>query len=198
VPPFDPNLTSADFPVINTTQAANLWSDMVAQSGQPFQPKQKASLRYYTTNPGFHAMNPYLRGQSGASDATHAHVQNAQAGMRPTTQNIVLHRGQGAFTDGAGRPWQNYEQIKNYVGTNLHQEAFFSSSVGGSAAFGGAIKMEIEVPAGTPAAYVKAFSAYGGENEMLLAADLEYRVLEVKKSGYQTIVRMRVVPKGSA
>lgn len=199
VPPFDNNKSAADFPVISNSQAATLWDDMVAQSGQPFQPKQKASLKYYTTNPGFKAMNPYLRGQSGATEATHTHVANAQAGMRPTTRDIVLHRGQGSFTDGAGRHWGSYDEISQYVGTNLHQQAFFSASVGGHADFGGSIMMEIEVPAGTPAAYVKAFSAYkNSESEMLLAADLEYRIMKVEKKGYQTVVRMRVVPKGSA
>lgn len=199
VPPFDESKSASDFPVITNTQAAAMWDEMIAESGQPFQPKQKASLKHYTTNTGFTNMNRYLRGEQGATDATQTHITNAQAGMRPTTRDIVLHRGQGSFTDGAGRHWGSYDEIKNYVGTNLHQQAFFSASVGGKADFGGSIKMEIEVPKGTPAAYVKAFSAYkNSESEMLLAANMEYRVMAVTKSGGQTVVRLRVVPKGSA
>jgi len=199
VPPFDESKTAADFPVINNTQAAALWDDMVEQSGEPFQAKQKASLKYYTTNPGYKAMNNYLRGQQGATDATQQHINNAQAGMRPTTRDIVLHRGNSSFTDGAGRHWGSYEEISQYVGTDLHQEAFFSASVGGKADFGGSIMMEIEVPKGTPAAYVKAFSAYkNSESEMLLAANLRYRIVKVEKKGYTTVVRMRVVAKDEA
>lgn len=202
VPPFDENMTSADFPVVAPTAGAALWAEMQAAHGD-MQDNQKASLYHYTTNPGYAAMNNYLRGQQGASQATQNHIDAAQAGMRPSTRNITIHRGNGPFTDGAGRPWTSYETISQYVGTDLHQEAFFSASVGGKEAFSGKlISMEIEVPAGTPMAYVNAFSQYGnkggdpnkGEREMLLAANLTYRILEVKKDGYQTIVRMRVVP----
>lgn len=199
VPPFDNSKQKSDFPVISVTQAASLWTDMVAQSGQPFQPKQKASLRHYTTNQGFTNMNTYLRGQNGASAATQAHVTNAQAGMRPTTQDITIHRGNGWFTAGDGAKWTSYANIKALEGTDFHQESFFSASVGGQEAFSGkSISMEIEVPAGTPAAYVKAFSAYGGENEMLLAANLTYRVMEVTQKGHQVQVKLRVVPNTGA
>lgn len=206
VPPFDENMSSADFPVITPTAAHALWAEMQATHGD-MTDSQKASLYHYTTNTGFSNMNNYLRGAQGASQATQNHVDTAQAGMRPSTRNITIHRGNGTFTDGAGRPWTSYETISQYVGTDLHQEAFFSASVGGNAAFGGAISMEIEVPAGTPMAYVNAFSAYGqgnsgnankGEREMLLAANLTYRIIEVKKNGHQTIVRMRVVPTSEA
>lgn len=205
VPPFDANMTSADFPVIAPEAAVTLWAEMQDAYGD-MTDSQKSSLYHYTTNIGFSNMNDYLRGQSGASQATQNHVDAAQAGMRPSTRNIMVHRGNGTFTDGAGRPWTSYETISQYVGTDLHQEAFFSASVGGKEAFAGkAISMEIEIPAGTPMAYVNAFSQYGnkggdaakGEREMLLAANLTYRILEVKKSGYQTIVRMRVVPNTS-
>lgn len=205
VPPFDANMTSADFPVIAPEAAVTLWAEMQDAYGD-MTDSQKSSLYHYTTNIGFSNMNDYLRGQSGASQATQNHVDAAQAGMRPSTRNITVHRGNGTFTDGAGRPWTSYETISQYVGTDLHQEAFFSASVGGKEAFSGkAISMEIEIPAGTPMAYVNAFSQYGnkggdaakGEREMLLAANLTYRILEVKKSGYQTIVRMRVVPNTS-
>lgn len=197
VPPFDESKTKADFPVLNTSQAAQLWDEMQAAHGN-MTTAQRGSLRHYTTNQGFTNMNTYLRGQAGATQATQTHVDNAQAGMRPTTRDITIHRGNGWFTAGDGAQWTNYANIKALEGTDFHQESFFSASVGGKEAFSGkSISMEIEVPAGTPAAYVKAFSAYGGENELLLAANLTYRVVEVTQSGHQVRVKLRVVPNKS-
>jgi len=49
-------------------------------------------------------------------------------------------------------------------------------------------------------AYVKSFSNYKGENEMLLAAGLKYQIISVENKGSPTTsgskitVRMRIVP----
>jgi hypothetical protein len=191
IPKWNPN-DGKTYPVISTHGAASLWTEMQTQHGAML-PAQKTSLKYYTSNVGFTNMNNYLRGYKGATQATHNHVNNAQAGMRPTTKPIVLHRGNGWFTG-----WTNFAEIKAKEGTEFKQEAFFSASVGGKAAFGSKpIRMTIECPEGTPMAYVKSFSNYGGENEMLLAADLSYQIISVAQNDWQVDVHMRVIAKDS-
>jgi 8-oxo-dGTP pyrophosphatase MutT (NUDIX family) len=204
VPAWDPSTPSSDFPVISTSEAATLWDDMQATHGQ-MKSTEKSALHYYTTNSGFSAMNGYLRGKKGASEALQKKVNDAQDGMKPTTKSIFLHRGTDFFTSSStGQEWTSYANIKALEGTTFHNESFFSASVGGSSAFGGPLKFEIECPVGTPMAYVKAFSQYGGENEMLLAADLNYKIISVTESGSgsygkKTVVRLRVMaPEGVA
>jgi 8-oxo-dGTP pyrophosphatase MutT (NUDIX family) len=196
VPPFDPNDTTK-YPIISTHEASSLWTDMQAAHGN-MTGTQKASLRYYTSNTGFSLMNKYLRGKQGASDETLKHVKAAQDGMKPTTKPIVLHRGSGWFTSGSSnQQWTSYENIKALEGGPFHNESFFSASVGGHAAFGGNIKFEIECPVGTPMAYVKAFSQYGGENEMLIAGDVTFQILNVEKISGTVHVKMRAIAPGS-
>lgn len=162
-----------DFPMYEASEAKSLWSQWTKNQGNITE-QQKASLKYYTTSSGAHNMNSYLRGYSGATDATQAHVNNAQAGMKLSETPMILHRGNGWF---AG--WSNVEEVKKKVGEDFTQEAFFSTSVGGKSAFSGAINFIVEAPVGTPMAYVKGFSHYGSEDEMLLGANIKYRVVSV-------------------
>jgi hypothetical protein len=192
VPAWNPSDTT-DYPTISTHGAADLWNQMQATHGN-MTAGQRASLRHYTTNTGYTNMNMYLRGQKGATDATKKHVTNAQNGMRPTTKAITVHRGSGWFkSTSTGQQWTSYENIKKLQGGTFHNESFFSASVGGHAAFGGSIKFEVECPVGTPMAYVKAFSHYGGENEMLLAADLNFKIMDVVKINGTVHVKLRVM-----
>lgn len=191
IPSFDSKKQS-DFKTISTSDAKTQWQEMV--KGDAISGSQKSSLVYYTSNAGYTAMNKYLRGQQGATDATHDHVKNAQLGMRRSKKDLLLHRGQGSF---AG--WTSYEDALKWQGKTFHQEGFFSTSVGGKEAFSGRLfTFEIEAPAGTPMAYLAGISHYKSENEMLLAANLRYQVISVtpKNSygGKGAVVRLRVIP----
>lgn len=195
IEPYDPSKGPSDFPPVSTAQGAKLWSDMEEAGGGPITTGQKSSLKYYTSSAGYSAMNGYLRGKTGATDTTQNHITKAQDGMRPLTQDVTLYRGAGFFTG-----WGSYEEIKAREGTVWHEPAFFSASVGSKSAFGGSIGYIIEAPKGTPGAFVKAFSHYGSENELFLAAGLKYQVISVEKKGTPTTsgshvtVRLRVVP----
>jgi hypothetical protein len=53
--------------------------------------------------------------------------------------------------------------------------------------------MTIDLPAGTPAAFIKSISANPSEDEMLLALGLNYRVVSVTVGSYgDTNVHLRV------
>jgi len=117
------------------------------------------------------------------------------------TKAIVLHRGSGYFPG-----WQSYDEIKAREGEIWQEPGFFSASVGGHSAFGGSIGYIIEVPEGTPAAYVGAGGVkghYTSEKEMFLAAGLKYQLVSVENKGTSTTggskitVRLRVVPDGA-
>lgn len=162
-----------DFPVITGAKAAALW-DKWEQDQGALTATQKSSLKAYTGN-SFTPMNDYLRGYTGASQATQDKINQAQAGMKLSTEPLVFHRGNGWFTG-----WNSVAEIKaKPIGSDFPQEAFFSTSVSGKSAFSGPINFIIECPPGTPMAYVKGFSNYGHENEMLLGANITYKIMAI-------------------
>lgn len=198
--PYDPNEDSSKYQVIGTSKAQSLWDLMQTESPNGhITASQKAGLKKYTSS-AYESMNSYLRAPNAyASPATVNAVKNAQLGMRPSTEDLLLHRGNGWF---AG--WQSVQDAVANVGKTMHQKAFFSTSVGGLPGLGSnaEIRFEIEAPKGTPMAYVDGFSQNQGEREMLLAAGLRYQVVSAtptgKSYGPQVVVRLRVIAEDGA
>jgi len=161
---------------------------------QPWDDRQKRDLKHYTGN-AYTEMNKYLRGLSThISDRSKSAIEGARKGMRPTTEPIMVRRGSGADQfKSLGVARGDLSLLWGITGKTFKDEGFLSTSAGGRAAFGGEVRLEIECPIGTPMAYVAPISNFPNENEMLLQAGLEYKVLNVRKEGNQFIVRMRVV-----
>jgi 8-oxo-dGTP pyrophosphatase MutT (NUDIX family) len=172
---WDVNKPHTDFPIVSGSYAKT-WQN--AQT--PWTAGQRASLKWYTGG-SYSSVNSWLRGQQSASSPVATHAKNMQNGMRPSEKDILLHRGNGWFTG-----WSSVAEAKSHVGKTMHQKGFFSTSVGGTEAFSNKnITFVIEAPKGTPMAYVDHISSNKGENEMLLAAGLRYKVISVKdKSMY--------------
>lgn len=153
---------------------------------------QKNGLKTWTGG-AYMTINHYLWGKStDASQSTLDTLKHAQAGMRPSLEPILLHRGQN-FT-GIGNA-KNHDDLMKMVGQTWKADGFMATSVGGAAAFGGNVRLDIEAPPGTPMAYVSNISHFKGENEMLLAAGLSYRIISVKQMNGTSIVRVRIVPE---
>lgn len=162
---------------------------------------QQSGLRTYTGGT-YYSINAFYRGKINSISPTNEKAaKNAQLAMRPSTEPMLLHRGVG--WDGVGGA-KSHADIEKMSGQTWQAGGFFSTSVGGSAAFGGPVMLEIEAPPGTPMAYVEAppdtsatykkVTQHPGEREMLLAAGLNFKIISVKKAGSKTVVRMRVVP----
>lgn len=161
----------------------------------PWTAKQQRDLKHYTGS-AYSEMNGHLRsgGTGSISDRSKVAIEGARAGMRPTTEAILVKRGTGlnqfrelGLERGSGNlTW-------GLTGRTFRDEGFVSTSAGGRAAFSGEARLEIECPVGTPMAYVAPISRYPSENEMLLQAGMEYKILNVRKEGSTFVVRMRVV-----
>lgn len=153
---------------------------------------QKNGLKTWTGGT-YMTINHYLWGKStDASQSTLDTLKHAQAGMRPSLEPILLHRGQN-FT-GIGNA-KNHDDLMKMVGQTWKADGFMATSVGGNATFGGNVRLDIEAPPGTPMAYVSHISYFKGENEMLLAAGLSYRIISVKQMNGTSVVRVRIVPE---
>lgn len=163
---------------------------------EPWTERQRAGLRHYTGS-AYIEMNGYLRGtDSGISPTSKGHIKPAMDAMRPTTEPILVKRGTGLnqFKSlGVGRGEKNV--VWGITGKTFKDEGFLSTSAGGKEAFSSKeATLEIECPVGTPMAYVDPISKVPGENEMLLQAGMEYKVLQVRMSPQgKPIIRLRVV-----
>jgi hypothetical protein len=183
---------SNSFQELSLDEAKKLGNEWLA--ARPWTAKEKRDLKYYTGS-AYTQMNGYLRGLQSSIDERGKHaIDGARKGMRPTTKPLLMKRGTGldqfkslglGRTDGAS--------LWGITGKTFKDEGFLSTSAGGRAAFGGAARLEVECPVGTPMAYVAPISKYPHENEMLLQAGMEYKVLNIRKENGTFIVRVRVV-----
>lgn len=192
--PFEMEAITTNISTTDTTfsEVSVYDAQKLQDSYTPWTASQRASLRYYTSN-NYTQMNRFLRGQQNTTPAVKNHIKNAQAGMRPSTRPMLLHRGCGLEQLGL-HAYSSLGDVEALVGKTMQDKGFMSTSVGGHAAFGGKVLLEIEAPTGTPMAFVKSISHYNSENEMLLAAGTKYKVISVKQDGYKYVVRVRVVP----
>lgn len=189
-----PDLSASNaytYDTISVTDAGT-WYKAVTDKYGAWTSAQSAGLRAYTRSDVCNAINPYLWGDLDDISATNAkHMKNAQAAMRPSLKPVLLHRG--CSFAGIGNA-KSHDDVVKMVGQSWKADGFFSTSVGGAAAFGGQVRVEVEAPPGTPMAWAKPVSHYSSENEMLLAAGLTYHVISVKQVSGTTVMRVRVVP----
>lgn len=197
-PSLSPNVQAASptstrsFDSIYHAEVLQMRDEMMAQQGD-WSAAQKSSLRYYTSNAGYDAMNKCLRGLGPCSPTTLKHIREAQAGMRRTTRNAIFRRGTYGDEFPGFSKFATFADLKTLQGRRLKADSFLSSSYGDRPGFDKPVWIEFEAPAGTPVGYLRDISHYPGENEMLLGAGLEYEVLSVTQSGHKTIVRVRII-----
>jgi len=186
---------STDFPIRTPLTMKKIQEEMHAQHGA-WTASQSSALRTYTGGT-YSSMNGCLRKPSTCTESIKKTNQNAIDGMRPITKAVRVHRGSGWSAFGLGaEKLSTSERIKllqDLEGKTVQEDGFLSTSAGGTAAFSGELKLTIDVPVGTPAAWVKEISLHKSENELLLAPGLKYRIKKVVPSSYSTEVHLEVV-----
>lgn len=180
------------FQVIDTSQARAMQRTM-----GDWTPAQKDALTRYTGS-YYTDFNQQLRSGRALGSGSGGYVnpqltkwiRDAMSGMKKVTRNFLVHRGTSFTQFGVS----SFEDLVRMVGSDITDEGFVSTSVGGSAAFSNSVLMEIEVPTGARGAYVKGISLHPGENEFILAPGTRFRILKVSKpDAYRTVVRVRVI-----
>jgi hypothetical protein len=201
IPNYSPGVSAASILNFNASSAytydtmsvaeAHLFATNVLNQGT-LSSQQKIALSRYTGN-SYGPINRYLNGFEDTLSPSYANTaKHAQAAMRASDKPILLHRNISyrSITNAT-----THEDLEKVVGQTWMSGGFFSTSVGGSAAFGlKPVKLEIEAPPGTPMAWLEPHTQHPGEREMLLAAGLHYRIVSVKKTDKGSTVRLRVVP----
>jgi hypothetical protein len=183
------NVTS--FKQVNNVQAIATQHALV-----PWTAAQRDSLKAYTTY--YDYINGLLRDTKGVYSLGDTeklkyaqHAVNMQAAMRPWPESITVVRGTNA-NQFPGLNLHDVNKVKDFEGKTITDKGFFSASV--TTPFSGNVQISLEVPEGTPAAYVEEITNVFGEHELILAAGLKYKVLSVDVKYGTAYVIMRVVP----
>ena len=190
-----PSTTDTNFPVITATDA-NKTIFQKMEATQPMTSAQKSAIYSYTGSASGTVNNALRFGKGYDLASAFKKAKQIQNAMYPAPRSLILHRG----TNDIGVPGLNsFADVQKLVGQPFEEKGFSSASVGGFAAFQGKkFLLEIEVPKGTPGAYVDPVSSNKGEREYMLAAGTKFRVLSVKDNGTsypgRYIIRVRVIP----
>lgn len=151
-------------------------------AGDAWTPEEKKALKTYTASST--SMNNCLRHPDLCTPHVKKQTEQATAGMRPLPTGIRTIRGTGlgAFPGAEkirkakGGP-AAIAYMQQQVGRVMVEPGFLSTSIGSG--FGGEVRWEIDIPPGTPAAYVKSISHFAHEEEVLLPPGMKYRIKEV-------------------
>jgi len=189
---------SGNFQAYTRNQSVEMQNRMT-----PWSSTEKSGLRTYTGG-SYREINSYLRSGGYTSDSMKRTINHAQQAMRPTDVDMLTMRGcsyKQFGLDQGGYGWDaaSHLEVKSLVGQEIQDKGFMSTSSasnygGHSAAFGGVVRLEVEVPKGTYGAYVDHISMHSGENEYMVAAGTRFKVLRVTKEGSSTVVRVRAIP----
>lgn len=184
--PFEP---TPGFEPMSGSDARQMQSEMLA--GDPWSASQRQSLVTYSGD-GYTQMNGCLRFDEGCDEDTEYDNEQASAAMRPTTRATTVVRGANLRALGVN----NVSQLADRVGMRVRDHGFTSTSIASRTAFPGNVVMQIEVPEGTPAAYIDDISRHSGEQELLLDRGTRFEILEVREpeGDGPAQVRVRVVP----
>jgi hypothetical protein len=186
-----PSMDEQTYETVSSAQSLANRSKSWQQYGEP-SVSEKAALKKYTGG-NYHAWNAAIR--EGNLGSYRSDIIRAQAGMRPSTRPLLLHRG-ASFEEFNDPGIHSYEDLLPYVGSTYVTRGFTSSSFGGGG-YGGMVRFEIEAPIGTPMSHAADYSHYKSENEVTLAAHLVYEIKSVTKQGHQTVIRVRVIGAAS-
>jgi SPP1 gp7 family putative phage head morphogenesis protein len=162
---------------------------------------ERQTLKSYTGS-SYSSWNSHLRSTGGKPTSyadAYKKIDSAMA-KQPIPEDVIVHRGIGStygdnpFGLGGHRLGES-DDLTQMIGSVQVDWGYMSTSVGKEAAFSSnPIQMKIRLPAGTPAAYVQAFSNYSSERELILARGTHLFIHNAYKSGGKWIVEAEVVP----
>lgn len=214
LPPAEgyPFAVRGDFPQMSDSDARAMQSQMTQDSPPPWTSTEKDAIYDYSTS-AYQDVNNCLRFGTTCSDEPHPDwgyvtnniIRDVSSSMRPTTQPLTTFRQANLASLGVSSP----DELISIVGQQGIDRGFASSTLDSTFAgladlddFAGTpeVKMQIEIPAGTSAAYVAPVSEWPEQQELILAPGSRYEILEVQPAsapGETSFVRVRVIPNGS-
>lgn len=167
--------------------------------GRPWTPDQRDAIERYASG-WAPDMNRPLRTGSKPTPAAAKAIKDLQAAMRPLAEPVKAYRW--VLPDAFGKGVRAAD-LAGMVGKTVQDRGFMSTSIAkdghdneglARAVANLPVRIELDIPAGHPAAYVEELSANPSQWELLLGAGTKLQIVDVRQDGGQTVVRVRVVP----
>lgn len=130
---------------------------------------EKSAAEYYSGS-AYTSINSHLRADKPPTPKMKA--LDAAIAKAPAPRDIIVNRGMSG-----SKAKEIFANLK--PGDQIHEKAYWSTSAGGSSAFGGEIEVKITVPKGYPIAPIP--SKHPGEREYLLRRNSRMQVTKVEK-----------------
>lgn len=182
--------TGQDFPAISIEDAEKMQSEMLQ-----FNDKQSKTIRDYT-GLSFKKVNAALRNPSLMSLFAQSTINTLRGVMRPTTQDMRVFRSTRVDNFGVTTP----DELRNLVGkdfvdrgftsTTIDPYTFVSTTKGSKSPH---VRVYIDVPKGSSAAYVADVSHARHEQELLLNSGTKFHMNHVEVDGNDIQVWLSVV-----
>lgn len=185
---------------ISTAEAEAMQDNMLA--GNQWNKRQKDALKEYSAY-FYTEMNGLLRGQTlvydedlYTEDDVKKAIRNTLEGLRPLPEPVTVYRNVdarallGRRIPDAG---ERLAALKELAGQTRQERGFSSTSIHDDLTdFGNEIQLEMEVPAGTPAAFLRRVSESPNEDELLLAPGMHYEFVGEPTTGANGQLVMKV------
>ncbi|MDQ2876164.1 MAG: hypothetical protein M3Y33_15770, partial [Actinomycetota bacterium] len=158
-------------------------------------PEQRQALAGYTDDtiamgpgqPGYQAINPFLKGRMQATPANQERIAQIQESvaridealrLQPVPQDIVVNRttNRRAFLGPDGEVIGDPAELAGLTGSVQHAPEYLSTALGAYGYGSEEIALHLMVPAGTPALYLETIAYNPNEHELLLGRGLSFHI----------------------
>jgi hypothetical protein len=185
---------------ITPQQAAEVQQQML--QAEPWTDTQRTALHHYTDH-GFVTMNGMLRGESRHPDPdpakTREDIRSAYHAMRPLPEPVRVFRTTRTRRLGLEETKNRAKFLAGLRGLigNTHQDRGFTSATidehSGEFDLFGDVRLDIELPTGTRAAYVEEITQNPGEHEMVIAPGLKVQFISLDETKNPPILKARAI-----
>lgn len=183
---------------IDPDKAEDMQKSMLADD--PWTNRQIQALSDYSSE-DYSLVNDVMRGLDDlarmtqvAEDNTRRMIQDVASAMRPLPRAVTVTRRVNGDAFGLGSA-PEMDDLRSLVGQTRQDPAFMSTTISPrpNTRFG-PIQLQIDVPKGTPAAYLEGVTRASGELELLLAPGQRYQILDVIDGPDGPRVMVRLLP----
>lgn len=181
--------------------------------GKPWTDGQKDAIAEYTGDEYLN-INARLRGVPAKAYGqtltdpdpakTAQRIKDINEALRPLPEPVRVYR-MAYSAEGLGLPvsytsGERLRQLRTLIGQRRQERGFFSSSIkpltGKEPGVNGDVRIEVTLPAGTRAAYVRSVSENKNEDEIVGEPGIDVEFYELDETGIPPLLKARVVPDG--
>lgn len=147
---------------------------------------------YKYTGKAYDSMNEYLRGLSKTTPFSDE-INNATSALKKAKlpEEVITRRGSDYnMLDSLGFGQATKSNKSKFIGKQVIDKGFTSTSPSPSGGFSGNIEYIIKVPKGSQAMYVDSISRYSGEQELLIQRGAQFKIEEIEFNSYGDVKKI--------